>query len=112
MKIVLNTHFGGFGLSNEAIQLYSELSGIKLIKEIDNRDYPNSIFWKFENGEYFFDFNLERNDPNLIKVVEQMGEDSFGSYAQLEIVEIPDNIPWEIDSYDGSECVKSYGEVI
>lgn len=109
MKIVLNTCFGGFGLSEEGMNRFNELSGLNLVKDNDPM-YPNSTFWKIKDGNNFFDFNIERNDPNLIKVVEELGENSFGAWAQLEVVEIPDDIPWEIDSYDGSENIMSNGK--
>ena len=34
-----------------------------------------------------------------------MCEASWGSHAQLKIVEIPNNIKWEIAEYDGHEWV-------
>jgi hypothetical protein len=34
-----------------------------------------------------------------------MGEDAFGRYAQLKVIEIPENVDWEIGEYDGMEWV-------
>ena len=48
----------------------------------------------------------ERNDPDLIKVVEELGEKANGECAKLKIVEIPDGIEWEISEYDGIESVE------
>jgi hypothetical protein len=48
---------------------------------------------------------VERDDPNLIKVVEEMGDAANGACAKLEIVEIPDDAQWEISEYDGNEHV-------
>ena len=36
MKIVINTCFGGFGLSYAAVMMYAELKGIKLYPEVDD----------------------------------------------------------------------------
>ncbi len=105
MKIVINRCFGGFGLSESGMILYSELSGIKLNK-VKDPTYPNSTFWQTEFGDNFFDFNIARDDPNLVRAVEQLGEDSFDSYAELEVMEIPDGINWEISSYDGYESIE------
>jgi len=38
----------------------------------------------------------DRTDPDLIKVVEELGKEADGRCASLEIVEIPDGIEWEI----------------
>ena len=48
---------------------------------------------------------LVRNDPNLIKTVEALGKDANGWAADLEIVEIPDGVKWEIEEYDGKEWI-------
>lgn len=46
-----------------------------------------------------------RTDPILIQVVEELGEEANSPYAELKIVEIPDDIDWEIDEYDGRESI-------
>ena len=82
-KIVINTCFGGFGLSDEAIKRY--------VNETD--DLPIN-YW-----------DIPRDDPILLKIVEEMGEDSYGKWSELKIIEIPDDIEWEIEEYDGKEWV-------
>ena len=47
----------------------------------------------------------EREDPNLIQVVEELGNGASGSLAQLEVVEIPDGTEYTIEEYDGIEWV-------
>ena len=47
----------------------------------------------------------KRTAPELIKCVETLGEKANGKYARLVIVEIPDNVQWEIEDYDGVETV-------
>lgn len=47
----------------------------------------------------------DRTDKNLIKVVESLKEKANGSCAQLEIIDIPDGVEWEIQDYDGIERV-------
>ena len=49
--------------------------------------------------------NSMRTDKDLIEVVETMGEKANGMCASLKIVEIPDDISWEIDEYDGMEKI-------
>lgn len=46
-----------------------------------------------------------RDDPHLIQVVEELGDKANGRCADLKIVEIPDNVEWEIEEYDGNEWI-------
>lgn len=52
----------------------------------------------------------DRADPDLIKVVEELGsghrKGASGKCADLVIVEIPDGIKYEIDEYDGLETIR------
>jgi hypothetical protein len=86
-KIVINRKYGGFSLSQEAMAMYRELHG------------PDKIYAR----------DIPRDDPMLVQVIQTLGEQaSSGSYAMLEIIEIPDDIPadgWTIQDYDGIEWV-------
>jgi hypothetical protein len=95
MKVVINTVHGGFGLSDKAMLELERRGVVKLLRTdsgmlIDIADIDENWF---------------RSHPELVKIVEEMGEDSFGDFAQLEIVEVPDGVKWHIGSYDGSEWV-------
>lgn len=48
----------------------------------------------------------DRSNPNLVKAVEELGDEANGDCAKLRIVEIPDGIEWEISEYDGMESVE------
>lgn len=52
------------------------------------------------------DCDEDRSNPNLVKVVEELGEKANGRYADLIVVEIPDGIEYEIDEYDGQETIR------
>jgi hypothetical protein len=41
----------------------------------------------------------------LIEVIEELGDAANGDCAELAIVEIPDDVEWEISEYDGREHV-------
>ena len=84
MKVVINRCFGGFGLSDEAMQLYAAKKGIKL--------------------EGFYD-EIPRDDPVLVEVVEHLGEAANDWAAKLKVVEIPEGVDWYIDDYDGIEQI-------
>ena len=84
MKVVINSCYGGFGLSKTAKDLYSEISGNEVV---------------------FDEFVISRADPVLVQVVEELGEFADGDFAELKIVEIPDGVDWFIQEYDGVEWI-------
>lgn len=49
--------------------------------------------------------DLQRDDPFLLQVLLEMGDKAFGSFADLLIVEIPDDVEWQIEEYDGREWI-------
>lgn len=57
------------------------------------------------NENYFSSYRIKRDDPMLIQVVEELGEEANGACADLEIAEIPDGIEYEISEYDGLESI-------
>jgi hypothetical protein len=85
MKIVINKCYGGFGLSEEAMDLYLERKGMQ--------------------GEKLHDSEIRRDDPVLVEVVEELGILASGKYAEIEVVDIPDDVDWYIEEYDGNEWI-------
>jgi len=127
MKIVINTCFGGFGLSEEAI---IELHKLKCphIKEMTEEEYfgkgsfntkeSRTQHLKFcgipkVNGRLLLDDHRYDSDEEykpracklLVKVVQKLGKKANGNHAELGIVEIPDDVDFEISEYDGIETV-------
>ena len=84
MKVVINSCYGGFGLSDKALDMYKQLS----------------------NKYDIYDFELDRTDPVLVQIVETLGKEADGRFAKLRIVEVPDYVSWEITEYDGIESVE------
>lgn len=97
-KIVINCKFGGFSLSNQAIELYGTLSGIILNKN-------SSKLYCREDGTYFNHRYLSRTDAILIEVVEKLGKNANGKFSDLRIISIPEDVEWEICEHDGSEWI-------
>ena len=58
------------------------------------------------NDSYFSEREIPRDDHDLVKVVEKLGEKANGSSADLKIVKIPADVKWEIDEYNGQEYVQ------
>jgi hypothetical protein len=89
MKIVINKCHGGFSLSEQAQKLFCQYSMIE---------------WKNWEQDYSY-YDIERNDQHLVRVVEELGDDANGRFSELKVVDIPDDVEWQIDEYDGAEWV-------
>ena len=51
-------------------------------------------------------FDAYRTNKRLINAVEKLGSKaSSGQVAILKVIEIPDDVKWELDEYDGFEHV-------
>jgi hypothetical protein len=103
MKIVINRGCGGFHLNHEATLLYAKLKGINLLWEVDSCEITNYYINEIKENNYFADWDIERTDPILIEVVEKLYKNTGNS---LKVVEIPDDVKWEIKQGDlGHEWV-------
>jgi hypothetical protein len=60
----------------------------------------------YDKNKKIYDNDIERNDPALVEVVEELKEKANGGFASLEVVDIPDDVEWEISEYDGHETVE------
>ncbi len=99
-EIAINICYGGFGLSRKAMEFLCEL-GDKKAKEVLN---PSSQLGGHES--FFSDIHYERRDcPLLIQAIKILGEEAYGNYSKLKIVEIPDDVEWQIEEYDGMEHI-------
>ena len=104
MKIVINTCYGGFGISEVAMRRYAELKGWDFVKNDRFYFYAQNPNQKIET---IFPHDLERDDPLLVQVVEELGEDADGPSSSLSVVEIPAGTSYRIDEYDGMESVET-----
>jgi hypothetical protein len=104
MKIVINGCYGGFGISREAVLLGRKISGNPKWGGATIKGDTYNDTGKICDYDYGY-VDVERNDEILIKIVEQLGEKANGNSVELRIVEIPNEIEWEIDEYDGIESI-------
>ena len=129
-KVVLNTCYGGFSLSDKAkMALYKrkhpEFNGdffyyvlgddlnyhklpkkdgrIDLILTKDLGDTINLMHTVIDCN--LLDEYNDRHDKDLVAIVEELGKESYGPYSRLEIVEINDDDRYIIDEYDGWESI-------
>jgi hypothetical protein len=140
-KVVYNACYGGFGLSEKAIRRYAEIKGITLYQETDPKfsNIELATWWtvppedrtgivdsknwnshsveerRASNDRYrqftFRPNDLDREDPILVQVIEELGDAANGEYAKLRIEEIPDGTLYRIDEYDGNEAVETRDSV-
>lgn len=47
----------------------------------------------------------ERDNAHLVQAVEELGEKANGGHAELRVVEIPADVEWTVDEYDGLEHI-------
>jgi hypothetical protein len=138
-KIVYNACYGGFGLSRKAIERYHELNGQQVWIEPDekmstldiytvwlvspeNRVKPLPGYWGDHsmedriryNEEYskqtWSHYDLDRADPILVQVVEELGKAANARSADLKIRELAKGTIYRIDEYDGNENVVTQDE--
>lgn len=104
-KIVINKCHGGFGLSEKAMLRYAELAGFKLV--IGEKNSLATMYYKDEikDENHFWDGDINRDDPLLVQVVEELGEEANDRFSELKVVEIPDDVEWLISEYDGWEHI-------
>ena len=84
-KVVINTCFGGFGLSEASLEDYKKRKNI--------------------TDENFYHWDIPRDCPDLVAMVEEGGTDVDGIYSELKVVDVPDDVNWFIHEYDGMEHV-------
>lgn len=84
-RIAICKKHGGFGLSEVAQARYKQLAGI--------------------TDSNWYDRDIARDDPYLIQVINELGEQANSRFCTLKIVEVPADVEWTIEEYDGLEWV-------
>lgn len=89
MKIAISKSFGGFCLSEAAVEV-CKAGGLDI-------------------NHYGHDSNrldVPRNHPVLVQTIEGLGHKASGRLSEVGLVEIPDDVDdWYIIDYDGMESV-------
>jgi hypothetical protein len=132
-KVVINKCYGGFGLSHEAVMRYFKIKGITVYPEQGQDYWKFWTYWTVKpqdrvedkEGDAFYamsmdervaynqlrseqtvyERDIERHDPALVQAVEELGEKANGAHAELAVVEIPDDVEYIIEEYDGNEHI-------
>lgn len=94
-KIVYNGCYGGFGLSKKAWDMYKSRTesayGAKAVA---------SSQWE-----------IDRQDPILVEVIEELGRKANGPHADLHIRELSPGTRYRIEEYDGWETVETPDDI-
>jgi hypothetical protein len=86
-KVVYNKSFGGFKLSDIAVELLIQ------------RGLPRDPYCT----------KIPRHHPELVAIVEILGEKANGDFSQLNVTEVTGK--YIIDEYDGQETIKEEHEI-
>lgn len=110
MKVVINTApWGSFNLSLQALVAINQRKGFDpVFYDIDNTivTVDQALLIGKENLNCIINDFFERNDPDLVAVVEELGELAEDHNTKLKVVEIPDNIEYFIENrFDESEYI-------
>lgn len=96
--IVVNRDYGGFKLSDAAVEMYKTLSGGEVLDKDGKPVKANALYR-----------SLARDDPLLVRVVETLGTEKAGAArSELVVAQIPADVyaaGWSIEDYDGIEWV-------
>lgn len=103
-EMVINTCFGGYGLSLEAAKAIAERKGLQLIVEGQG---STSSYWIKGREFETFDEMFGRFDRDLIQVVKDLGPRANGSSADLKVVNVEVHI--DIENRSGKEKVIIHG---
>lgn len=127
IKIVINVEYGGFHLSTEAVKYLIKINS-PLIKKYRLEEWTwtpektkaeftkdigdgfkehkwlEGIFLK-DDIVYHPEADEERAHPDLVEVVEKLGDKASGRWSKLRIIEIPADVDWVIEEYDGYEWI-------
>lgn len=93
-KVAVNTYSdegGAFRLSTKALAVYEEVC------KKSKKPLPDMTLLR--NGE------IRRDNPLLIAVIEKLGSAASGFRSNIQLVEIPGNVKWELKCDDGIEWI-------
>jgi hypothetical protein len=119
-EIVINRAHGGFGLSEKASEWLIENADWDVTcwedgnyknedaDLVDRKAGPDgettllgpryTVVGKRSDPEF-------RSDPDLVRCVRALDDEADGPHASLEVVEIPEDVEYTIEEYDGYEWV-------
>ena len=105
-KIVYNNCYGGFGLSEAAVRRYAEIKGFEIYTDPKHRycyfTHPKERDF---TKSFFNERCIERDDPALVQVVEELGDKANSLCSKLVIKDLPAGTKYRLTEYDGNESI-------
>ena len=86
-KIVINNCYGGFGLSDKALELIAQ---------------------RKNTTDRISHWGLKRDDADLIAVIEELGTEAEGHSSELRIEEFDEGVEYTMSERNGKESVDYY----
>jgi hypothetical protein len=109
IEIVYNAEYGGFGISEAAIQRMIEL-GSEKAKECYTK--PDRFSYGKDDDRTWFP-DIPRHDKHLVQVVKELGDKASGKSASLAICKVYAEDIFRIEEFDGKERVPlSYDHIV
>ena len=118
-KVAYNGDYGGFSLSDEAVKWLEQnareevkkflaAERVRLTECRKNDKYASLSTLEDAMGySLMYDFHedgMHRHDPDLIRVIEELGKSASSPYSNLKVAEISGRA-YRIDEYDGWETI-------
>jgi hypothetical protein len=103
IKIVINTNWGGFNISSKAYSFIAKRKGW-----VHSCDNDGSDYWNAEGLESLTAHTLNRDDIDLVDAVTELGDAANTNHSELKVVEIPKDVSWIIQDYDGIEWIAEH----
>jgi hypothetical protein len=106
VKVVINKSIGAFSVSREVVIRLREMNCHGAFEEVlEGEHWSDGELRDLREDHYFLD-EVERDDPRLIAIIEELGERASPD-TELKIIEIPDDVEWYVDESDcGVEFVR------
>jgi len=103
MKFVVNTRYGGFGLSDKAIDRLIELGLEPGVERIDEESDSN-----YRYRAYTSQMCENRFHPLLVQVVEELGKEANSDASELHVAKVQTEYLADmlIEEHDGQESVR------
>ncbi len=104
-RIVINRSYDEFCISHQALIRLRELGQREAWEEEDSGAYWPAAARLREPSLNQYGKLIPRDNANLVRVVEELGEAADGHAATLRIVTIPEGVQWVITKTEGGEQV-------
>jgi len=99
---VINRSFDEFCISHQTLIRLRELGQREVLEEEDSGAYWPAAAGPREPSLNQYGKLIPRDDANLVRVVEELGETADGHTATLRVVTIPEDVRWVITKTEGA----------